>query len=144
MNIEQILLNIHANEISDSGANLEDLRVNDPQRFSVALLSIFSYNVVEGGFAKLIYYLQGEYLEEMGHVLHEINARYSEKMLNKAVVLCVDNLGEYHPFMENDFSDCEFKKKLDAISLDYFGSNKTLVNQSKNEITDLLKHNGYQ
>ena len=96
----------------------------------VALADFFRYNVHKGGFAQLIFNLQGEYLEEMEQMLLHAPAPVAHTFYLKAVETCLGDEEGYRAFVAGDYvSANRVKDALHAVTLEYYEKRKKFVEE---------------
>ena len=132
--VEDRLNEIYIQKIRGSNVDFDELKKNDTELYLVYLLSVFSYNVSQGGFAQLIYNLNGLYLEDLELSLEIVGADHSKNALSEVIKFCFDNKASYQKFTEGGFDETEFKNKLHKYSLNYF-SKKLSLNDEISEST---------
>ena len=88
-----------------------------------ALARYFRDQVENGGFAQLLFNLQGEYLAEIGELLDRAGASVAALHYEQAIVACLADETAYQAFLASDFvSDNPLKSMLQRCSIDYFAA----------------------
>lgn len=114
----------------------------------VPLAAFFNEHVTKGGFAQLIYNLQGEYLPEIEDMLELTRANIAKKYYVQAIRACLNDSASYQAFLGESYAaENSLKNALHKISINYF-SEKTsfteeiyeFVKQSKPLVEKWLLH----
>lgn len=63
------------------------------------LAKLFYYNITQGGFAQLLFNLQGAYLAEIEEMLVAANAPVAREYYVKAIEECLNNQPAYQQFL---------------------------------------------
>lgn len=88
---------------------------------TVALARYFDHNVTRGGFAQLIYNLEGELLRDLEAMLTAVEAPVALEHYVRAIGLCLQDLESYQRFLSSPFpTETTTKDALHRASLDYF------------------------
>lgn len=88
---------------------------------TVALARYFDHNVTRGGFAQLIYNLEGELLREVEAMLTAVGAPAAQEYYVRAIGVCLQDLEAYQRFLSSPFpTETTTKDALHRASLDYF------------------------
>ncbi len=88
---------------------------------TVALARYFDHNVTRGGFAQLIYNLEGELLRDLEAMLTAVGAPVAREHYVRAISLCLQDLEAYQRFLKSPFPTVTTTKDaLHRASLDYF------------------------
>ena len=91
---------------------------------NAGLARYFRTQVENGGFAQLLFNLQGDHLAEIGDLLHRAGATVAARHYEQAIYACLDDESAYQAFLASDFvSDNPLKSTLQRISIDYFATN---------------------
>lgn len=87
----------------------------------VSLSDYFRYNVHKGGFAQLIFNLQGEYLPEIEEMLLDAPAPVAHTYYVKAIEVCLADQSSYHAFLASDYiSSNSIKDALHGVTFEYY------------------------
>lgn len=88
---------------------------------TVALARYFDHNVTRGGFAQLIYNLEGELLKDLEAMLTAVGAPVAQEYYVRAISHCLQDLAAYQRFLKSPFPTATTTKDaLHRASLDYF------------------------
>lgn len=88
---------------------------------TVALARYFDHNVTRGGFAQLIYNLEGELLKDLEAMLTAVGAPVALEHYVRAIGHCLQDLEAYQRFLKSPFpTETTTKDALHRASLDYF------------------------
>lgn len=88
---------------------------------TVALARYFDHNVTRGGFAQLIFNLEGELLEDLEEMLTTVGAPVAQTYYVRAIAHCLQDLEAYQRFLTSPFpTETTTKDALHRVSLDYF------------------------
>lgn len=143
--IEEKLREVFGTQVANGSPDLEDLKENSTEQYLVLLLSIFAYNVRQGGFAQLLYNLSGLYLEDLALALKLVGAEQSSAVMTAVIQSCVDDVESYKEFTSGNFAASHFKNLLHEHSLAYFSSELKLDDEiSENTLRDLLTAAGIE
>lgn len=87
----------------------------------VCLAQFFRYHVEQGGFAQLLYNLQGEYLEDIERMLIASSAPVARQYYVRALRAALADVPAYREFLGADYVDPHpIKDSLHGISFEYF------------------------
>ena len=87
------------------------------------LARYFRTQVENGGFAQLLFNLNGDHLAEIGDLLHRAGATVAVRHYEQAIHACLDDEPAYQAFLASDFvSENPLKSTLQRISIDYFAT----------------------
>jgi hypothetical protein len=101
-------------------AELEEAAAGHPAGLPDLLAAKFNYDVKQGGFAQLLYNLQGNFLPEMEEMLTAAGARLARDYYVRAVKICLGNKAEYFRFLSSDYTDTNpTKEALQLLSVEY-------------------------
>ncbi|HWV67609.1 DMP19 family protein [Chitinophaga sp.] len=100
-----------------------------PQAVQFVLLAdLFNYHVVQGGFAQLIYNLQGAYLAEIEAMLLAADATTAHLYYVQSIEKCLEEDAHYQQFLESPYTDEHtLKNELHVISIAYFKTGKSFI-----------------
>lgn len=108
---------------------------SEPIVWAYYLMDFFNFNVTKGGFAQLIYNLQGNYLEDIEEMLRRTNAQIAFDYYVRAIELCLNDSDSYQKFISGNYVDeNSVKNKLHLISIDYFGKKIDFADESNSFI----------
>ena len=97
----------------------------------VLLAEFFSYNIIQGGFAQLVYNAKGAYLAEMEDMLVAADATVAHEYYVRAIKKCLEDTDIYQQFIEGAYTDNNLlKNQLHTISLDYNKAGKDFFAES--------------
>jgi hypothetical protein len=97
----------------------------------VVLAQFFRYNVEQGGFAQLLYNLQGSYLEDIERMLVASSAPVAQEYYVRALRAALANVAAYRDFLDGNYVDPhEVKDSLHAISFEYFEQRVDFVSEA--------------
>jgi hypothetical protein len=101
-------------------AELED-SIRASKRVLPYLLAVkFNYDVKQGGFAQLLYNMQGNLLAEKEDMLIAANAAVAQDYYVRAVTICLENKEEYFRFLSSNYTDTNnVKHSLQLLSVEY-------------------------
>jgi hypothetical protein len=92
----------------------------------------FVYNLNKGGFAQFLFNAAGRYLPETETLLLDAKATVTHGFYVKAITLCTSNVPLYNAFLESDYiSENELKNELHILSLEYFQSGTSFLEEAK-------------
>ena len=81
----------------------------------------FRYHVIQGGFAQLLFNLNGDHLQEIAETLERVGAVHAAGYFERALLACLDDQPNYQAFLSGDFmSDNPVKFTLQLLSVEYF------------------------
>ena len=87
---------------------------------AVALAHFFNYQVVQGGFAQLIFNAKGQYLHDLEEMLVSAGATRAKEFYVKAIRICLNDPDAYQAFLAKPFAeDSELKNALHRVSIEY-------------------------
>ena len=103
---------------------VESRSVDWPQapaaRLPYLLAARFDYDVKQGGFAQLLYNLQGNCLGEMEDMLIVAQAAVAHEYYIRAIHLCLADKDEYRRFLASNYTDAnQVKSELQFLSVEY-------------------------
>lgn len=100
-----------------------------PQTVQFVLLAdLFNYQVAQGGFAQLIYNLQGAYLAEIEAMLLTAGATTAHSYYVQSIKKCLEDDTSYQQFLDSSYTDEHtLKNELHAISIAYFKTGKSFI-----------------
>ena len=86
----------------------------------------FDYDVERGGFAQLLFNLQGEHLEQFAETLDRAGAEVAARYYERAIRVCLDDEPSYQAFIHSDYvTDNAVKFALQSLSIEYFRTGVT-------------------
>lgn len=92
-----------------------------PAVYSISLAKYFDYNLSKGGFAQLLYNLQGQHLDEIEQMLMDADAAVALDYYGRALRECLNDSDGYQAFLAGDYvSDSALKDALHLLSFEYF------------------------
>ncbi|MES2572356.1 MAG: hypothetical protein V4710_20165 [Verrucomicrobiota bacterium] len=101
--------------------NLAEAARRDPSRLLFLLAARFGYDVQQGGFAQLLYNMNGNFLDKIEEMLVIASAPVARDHYVRAIQACLANESEYQRFLASDFLEPNIlKDTLHKISIDYF------------------------
>ncbi len=137
--IEEKLREVFGTHVANASPDLEDLKENSTEQYLVILLSVFVYNVRQGGFAQLLYNLSGLYLEDLALALKLVGAEQSSAAMTAVIQSVLDDVESYKEFTAGNFAESEFKNLLHDHSLAYYSSGLSLDDEiSETTLHDML------
>ena len=90
------------------------------ERLPYLLAARFDYDVKQGGFAQLLYNMQGNCLGEMEDLLIAAQAGVAQEYYVRAIHICLANKAEYQRFLASNYTDAnEVKSELQFLSVEY-------------------------
>lgn len=97
------------------------------------LLAIkFNYDVKQGGFAQLIYNMQGNYLADIEDMLVDANATVAHTYYVRAIHMCLERQEDYGRFLESAYSEAnELKHRLQLLSVEYLQRGKDFADEAR-------------
>lgn len=114
---------------------LKDLK--SPQN-QLTFIAVFFSDVSKGGFEQFVYNANGIYLPEVAEVLEAVNAGHAVASIDQVIQLCIDENEAYQAFLQGDFSDCEFKQKLGALT-EVYRQGEDVTEEAGEAIQQLMK-----
>jgi len=112
-------------------AELERFATDSPAALHYLLAVKFNYDVKQGGFAQLLYNLQGEYLAEVEDMLITANATVAQDYYLRAVTTCLENKDEYFRFLSSNYTDAnDVKHSLQMLSVEYLQQRIDFTNEA--------------
>jgi len=96
--------------------------VSSPLAELVRRAAYFDHQVWKGGFALLIFNLQGDGLEQMETMLETVGAPIARSFYLRAIQECVADLDGYHAFLADYTAESLTKNALFRVSLDFYRS----------------------
>ncbi len=101
--------------------DLSEVKQRDPSGFTLSLAARFEYEVRQGGFAQLLYNMQGNWLAELEDMLIAASATVAQEYYVRAIQACLSNKPEYRRFLASNFTDANsVKDALHIVSIEYF------------------------
>ena len=114
-----------------ASSELEDARRGASTALPYLLAVKFNFDVKQGGFAQLLYNLQGELLAEVEDMLIAANAAVAQDYYVRAVTTCLDNKDEYFRFLSSNYADAnEVKHTLQLLSVEYLQQRIDFINEA--------------
>lgn len=98
------------------------LPVSSPHADLVRRAAYFDHHVWQGGFAQLIFNLQGDGLEEVATMLEAVGAPVARSFYQRAIQDCVQDLDGYQAFLADYGAESLTKNALFRVSLDFYRS----------------------
>ncbi len=90
------------------------------ERLPYLLAARFDYDVKQGGFAQLLYNMQGNCLGEIEDLLIAAQAAVAQECYVRAIHICFANKVEYRRFLASNYTDAnEVKSELQFLSIKY-------------------------
>ncbi len=90
------------------------------ERLPYLLAARFDYDVKQGGFAQLLYNMQGNCLGEIEDLLIAAQAAVAQEYYVRAIHICFANKAEYRRFLASNYTDAnEVKSELQFLSIEY-------------------------
>jgi hypothetical protein len=106
----------------------DNIATNTPQHLALYLVAQFEYDVRQGGFAQLIFNMQGACLAEIEDMLIAVNAGIARARYVRAIDACLNQQDAYFSFLESNYTDANaLKNELQLISLDYLSRDMPFV-----------------
>jgi hypothetical protein len=91
----------------------------------------FNYDVRQGGFAQLLYNMQGNFLAEIEDMLIAANATVAQDYYVRAVTTCLENKEDYFSFLSSNYTDAnEVKHSLQLLSVEYLQKRIDFANEA--------------
>ena len=110
----------------------DELAAREPARLAHYLAARFEYDVRKGGFAQLIYNMQGECLAEMEDMLNAAHATVAHDHYIRAIRACLASEDDYQTFLASHFtSPNALKHDLQLISLEYLARKISFCSEAK-------------
>ena len=101
-------------------AELEDAAARRPAGLPWLLAAKFDYDVKQGGFAQLLYNLQGHFLRDVEDMLIAAGAPVAHDHYVRAITLCLADKAAYFRFLSSSFADANATKEaLQSLSVEY-------------------------
>ncbi len=95
------------------------------------LAAKFNYDVKQGGFAQLLYNMQGNFLAEIEDMLIAASAAVAHDYYVRAVTVCLENKEEYFRFLSSNYTDGnDVKHSLQQLSVEYLQKRIDFVNEA--------------
>ncbi len=133
----------HADSIPNRLISLEELEVaasKTPAALPYLLATKFNYDVKQGGFAQLLYNLQGEFLANIKEMLAAANAAVALDYFVRAVKLCLENEADYFRFIESDYLSANVvKHALQLLSVEYLRQRIDFADEAANYLATCPK-----
>ncbi|RNF83243.1 DMP19 family protein [Montanilutibacter psychrotolerans] len=105
----------------------------------VSLAGYFSVEVTKGGFAQLLYNLQGEYLGEIEQMLVAAPAPVAHAHYAQAIRACLDVTEDYQAFLASDYLEPNaLRDTLHGISVAYFSTRVEFLSEMQDFIQRTL------
>ena len=112
--------------------DLSKLSASDPARLLLLLAARFDYDVRQGGFAQLLYNLNGDFLAEVEDMLVAAAARIAREYYVRAIRACLANQPEYQRFLVSDYLDSNaVRDALHEISIEYFAEDVSFATEAE-------------
>lgn len=118
-----------------TAAILKDL---DNPAHQLTLIAVFYSDIVTGGFARFVYNANGIYLPEVAEVLEQLKASAAVKALDEVMQFCIDANEDYQAFLSGDFSESEFKRRLNDFS-EVYAMQASLIEEIPQTLQKLLR-----
>jgi hypothetical protein len=104
-------------------ADRDTLLRSDPLKFQLCLAGRFAHDVGRGGFAQLLYNMNGNHLAEVEDMLIAAKAFVAQDHYVEAIRACLGSKDDYQRFLASNFTDPNpLKDKLQLVTLAYFAS----------------------
>ena len=101
-------------------AELQEAATATPAVLPYLLAVKFNYEVKQGGFAQLLYNLQGEFLADIEDMLIAASAAVAHDHYVRGITLCLENKADYFRFLSSDYTDANaVKHALQLLSVEY-------------------------
>jgi hypothetical protein len=102
-----------------------------PTTLPYLLATKFNYDVNQGGFAQLLFNLQGEFLAEVEEMLIAANSLVAHAYYVRAIAICLENQEECFRFLESNYIDANaVKHALQLLSVEYFQQRKEFADEA--------------
>lgn len=109
-------------------ADLVALSQQDPSRLALLLAARFEYDVRKGGFAQLIYNMNGNFLGDLEDMLIQSNASVAHEHYVVAIKVCFSDKAEYQRFLSSGYTEPNgIKDALHEVSIEYFSKKQPFV-----------------
>ena len=96
------------------------------------LAAKFNYDVKQGGFAQLIYNMQGNYLADIEDMLVDAKATVAHTYYVRAIHLCLERQEDYGRFLESTYTEAnELKHCLQLLSIEYLQQGKDFADEAE-------------
>ncbi len=83
--------------------DLSEVAQKQPAKLLLLLAARFEYDVRQGGFAQLLYNMNGNFLAEIEDMLLAASAPVARDYYLRAVRACLDKKPDYQRFLASDF-----------------------------------------
>ena len=94
---------------------------HEPERLPFLLAARLEYDLRKGGFAQLLYNMNGAFLPDLEDMLIAAKAPVAHEYYVRAIQTCLANKPEYARFLASNYSDNNSTKDaLHLLSIDYF------------------------
>ncbi len=104
----------------------------NPSRLSLLLAARFEYDVRKGGFAQLIYNMNGNCLGAIEDMLIRSNASVAHAHYVQAIHVCLSDKAEYQRFLVSGYTEPNgIKDALHEVSVDYFSKEQPFALEAK-------------
>jgi hypothetical protein len=101
-------------------AEIADAASGSPLTLPYLLAVKFNYDVKQGGFAQLLYNMQGNFLPDIEDMLIAANTAVAHDYYVRAVTICLENKKEYFRFLSSDYVvPNDVKHALQLLSVEY-------------------------
>jgi hypothetical protein len=101
-------------------AELEGAAAGHPAAVPYLLAAKFNYDVKQGGFAQLLFNMQGNFLPDLEDMLIAAGARVAHDHYVRAITLCLGNKVKYFRFLSSNYTDANATKEaLQSLSVEY-------------------------
>lgn len=112
-------------------ADLASLASSDPLRLHLLLGALFEYHVRQGGFAQLLYNMNGSFLPEIEDMLIAAETPIAHEHYVQAIHACLRNKAEYARFLASAYTeDNPVKDALHLVSVAYFAKKVAFASEA--------------
>lgn len=96
------------------------------------LAAKFNDDVRQGGFAQLIYNMQGNYLADIEDMLLDAKATVAHTYYVRAIHMCLESQEDYGRFLESAYGEAnELKHRLQLLSIEYLQQGKDFADEAE-------------
>lgn len=111
---------------------LEEAERQSASAFRHLLAIKFNYDVKQGGFAQLLYNMQGNYLADIEDMLLDAKATVAHEYYVRAITMCLESEEDYDRFLASAYTEAnELKHRLQRLSIEYLLRGKDFVDEAE-------------
>ncbi len=112
--------------------DLSEVARKDPARLLLLLAARFEYDVRQGGFAQLLYNMNGNFPAEIEDMLLAASASVAHDYYVRAITTCLADEPDYQRFLASNFLEPNaLRDALHKVSLEYFARGVSFDSEAK-------------